>query len=314
MSLPPVEQIAPGTWSIPVPVPIAFPEFTFCYLLLDADGGAHLIDPGWDTDDGRDALADGLQQAGVGFGDLRSLIVTHLHADHLGLAIRLHAETGARIVLSRTENAAMQAGPSVTDEEIAGWGVPPERLAEVLGASQARLDRPRTDAEILVVDGDRLAVPGRELQVLLTPGHTLGHLVVLDHGNHLIFTGDHVLPGINPGLGLGGRGPTNPIADYLAALDRVAGYDDYEVCPGHEYRFRGLTARCAEIGGHHRRRTAEVAAAMARRPDASVWELAKAVEWTYGWDALSGTMLLSALSQIAMHRALLTGSGVASAP
>ena len=311
MSLPPVEQIAPGTWAIPLPLPIAFPDFTFCYLLVDADGGAHLIDPGWDDDEGRAALVRGLQQAGVGLPDVRSIVVTHLHADHLGLAVALKSELGVPIVVSRIENAAMDGAPLVTDDEIAAWGVPPERLAEVLGASQARVDRPRTHGDVLVEDGDRLPIPGRDVQVLLTPGHTLGHVVVLDHGERLVFTGDHVLPGINPGLGLGGRGPNNPISDYLQALDRVAAFDGYAVCPGHEYRFTALGARCTEIGDHHRRRTAEVAAAVAAHPDATVWELARSVAWTYGWDALTDTMLLSALSQIAMHRDLVTRSGSA---
>ncbi len=66
-------------------------------------------------------------------------------------------------------------------------------------------------ADLLVEDGDVLPIAGREVRALWTPGHTAGHLCLVDEGDGLLFTGDHVLPRINPGIGLGGRTATNPL-------------------------------------------------------------------------------------------------------
>ena len=40
----------------------------------------------------------------------------------------------------------------------------------------------------------------------------------------LLFTGDHVLPTVFPGLGLGGATPSNPLADYLSSVDALRPY------------------------------------------------------------------------------------------
>src|SRR5947209_18540916 len=69
---------------------------TAAYLLRDADGGVHVVDPGWDSPANRRLLTEAI--AGLG-GPLRQVLVTHLHPDHLGLARFLRHETGARVVL-----------------------------------------------------------------------------------------------------------------------------------------------------------------------------------------------------------------------
>ncbi len=56
---PPVEQVADGLWSIPVPVPDLPIRCTLSYLFQGTDGAALVVDPGWDTDAGWDALVAG---------------------------------------------------------------------------------------------------------------------------------------------------------------------------------------------------------------------------------------------------------------
>src|SRR5699024_9686219 len=97
----------------------------------------------------------------------------------------------------------------------------------------------------------------------------------------VVFTADHVLPGINSGLGLGGVSPTNPIADYIRALERISQFDPFVVAPGHEYRFRGLADRAAVLREHHLKRAREVEAGMQSSP--TVWELARRVTWSDGF-------------------------------
>jgi glyoxylase-like metal-dependent hydrolase (beta-lactamase superfamily II) len=197
----------------------------------------------------------------------------------------------------REAEAAAAVARGVPEPDLVAWGVPPERrpeLATVVSAPVAG-DLPQPDG--LLADGDLLDIPGRRIRVLWTPGHTPGSVCLHDEGAGLVFTGDHVLPTVNSGLGLGGPTPTNPIADYLAALDRVAAIDGLAL-PGHEHPFAGLADRCAILAEHHLRRSREVAA----HPGGTVWEVAKDLTWTGGWESLHGFTLLSALSQTALHR------------
>ncbi|WP_082177703.1 MBL fold metallo-hydrolase [Arthrobacter sp. RIT-PI-e] len=174
-----------------------------------------------------------------------------------------------------------------------GPGGPPPRGARLAG-----------DHEL--PDGEVLAVPGSVIRVLATPGHTGGHICLVDERRKLLFTGDHVLPAVFPGLGLGGPTVTNPLADYAESVRRVCRYPEHEVLPGHGHRFTGVADRARECLEHQLQRTRQVAAALeearTRSTVPTVWELAAGLTWSAGWAGLQGFQLLSALSQTAMHR------------
>ena len=185
-------------------------------------------------------------------------------------------------------------------ETVEGWGVPPERRPELL-ALPALPTAGVAAPDATLADGELLALPGLRLRALWTPGHTGGHLCFDDEDRGLLFTGDHVLPTVNSGLGLGGA-ESDPIGDYLHSLRRVAARDR-RALPGHEEPFDRLAERCAELAEHHLCRAREVRDALRSRPDASVWELGEGMTWTGGWPGLGGFTLASALAQTAMHRA-----------
>lgn len=149
--LPPVEQVRPGVWSIPVPIPHNPLRYTLTYAFLD-DAGVLVVDPGWDTAEGRAALTAGLGRAGAALADVTGVVVTHVHPDHHGLGGWLRAGSGAWI------------------------------------------------------------------------------------GMHPVEAG--TLPG--------------PLGDYLGSLEVVAKFEADEALPAHEYRFRGIGDRAAELGRHHR--------------------------------------------------------------
>ena len=82
-ALPPVEQLRADLWSIPVPMGGPLRYVSVYAFALDG-GGLGLIDTGWESDEGWAALTDGLASIGGGVGDVRGVLVTHLHFDHLG--------------------------------------------------------------------------------------------------------------------------------------------------------------------------------------------------------------------------------------
>jgi len=307
-----------GVWVLPQPMTSAHPpHFTLSYVVRDNDGGVTVIDPGVDDDANLERLVSHLEEIGSAGSDIRSVLVTHLHHDHLGLAATIRAEFGAAVALGRAEQAALirlaeQAPTQVAamDARTLGWGVPPEFHDElhtyaVASAARSTHQGAPFHADLLLDDGALLDLPGRRIRVLDTPGHTPGHIALRDERERLLFTGDHVLPSMFPGIGLGGA-QTNPIGSYLHSLDVVGGFDDHEVLPGHGYRFTGLAGRVEATRAHHLKRSREVRAILDRQPDATVWQAASLISWTVGWENLHGLYLMSALAQTAMHIELVT--------
>jgi glyoxylase-like metal-dependent hydrolase (beta-lactamase superfamily II) len=303
--LPPLELVREDLWAVAIPIPGGYMSYSLLYILRDDASRIHLIDPGWDDDENWQRVIDALKQIGARIEDVQTVTATHIHPDHSGMADRVRAASGAvvGILESEVKSIDVQGISAETQERnLADWGVPAERLDELRTMLVGLPGRSLPTADRTLVDGERLDIPGVDLIVMATPGHTPGSLCVRDDARELMFTGDHLLPMMHPGIGLGGPTASNPLADYLASLANISEYPDYEVLPGHGYRFSGLAERAAKSSAHHLRRTREVREVMAIDPDATVWTIAQQLTWTSGWDKLAGFYLYSALAQTAMHQ------------
>ena len=289
-----------------MPMGTTGPPYNLCYIIEDSAGDLHVVDPGIESGDNWALLLQNLRGIGKSVSDVRAVVATHLHPDHLGLAARIRAASGARLILHREEDSAVgELTLGTREEEVSQraerWGVP--------AAHRGRLARSNTSAEVasfppadlVCEDGDQVPVPGRELQVIHTPGHTSGHICLRERQERIIFTGDHVLPTINSGIGLGGGTSANQVDAYLTSLETIAEFDDHVAAPGHQYGFRNIRERCGSIAAHQLQRTREVRAALESTPHAPIWDLASRLAWSSGWENLSGYMLVSALAQTEMH-------------
>jgi glyoxylase-like metal-dependent hydrolase (beta-lactamase superfamily II) len=312
--LPPVEELAGGLVSVPVPIPNNPLRYTLCYL-IPGDDGLVVVDPGWDSDLGWDALTAGLAEAGATAADVTGVVLTHVHPDHHGLTTRLKDASGAWVAMHPAEQATMVRDPD-TEPGVAltGWlrelHVPEAEIAGLLGRWGKAVDlhfQPLADADVMLEDGDFVPLAGRRVRAIWTPGHTPGHLCLFDADAQVLLTGDHVLPRISPNIGLQLSGG-DPLGRYLESLEKVAAYDACEALPGHEYRFSGIAARAAELDGHHRERCREVLATVDRLGAPTIWQVASELTWSRPWDQI-GPMLVGAVAETAAHVELLVRSG-----
>jgi len=295
-------------WSVPVPIPDSPLRYTLTYLIA-AEGGLVVVDPGWDTDPGWNALADGLKAAGASPADVTGVVVTHIHPDHHGLSARLRAASGAWVAMHPAERdslAALRKQASDTADGDLVWlrrcGVPDDVAAEL--AVRVGSDHPfwgMTDPDVLLEHGDPVPLAGRQLRAVWTPGHTPGHLCLHEETENLLLTGDHVLPRISPNIGLQPHTAEPPLAAYLRSLEFVAAYDDAEALPAHEYRFHGLASRVRMLLAHHERRCDEVMAILGRLGPATTWQVTKELSWSRGWAAVTGFMRRAALAEAGAH-------------
>lgn len=313
--LPPVEEVRSGVWSIPVPFVGNPMRYTLAYLLV-GDGEAALVDPGWDSDEGWGVLTAGLAAAGVAPSDVTGIVVTHFHPDHLGMAARLREASGAWVALGEDEPMPTEwrANPEQFVEEdraqFKAWGVPAEYLDEVSFQTHtwARLSSVEPP-QLRLADGELLPVAGLTVRVLATPGHTPGHICLVDEANRLFLTGDHVLPRITPHVSLEAANHANPLGDYFHSLEIMGAGADMEVLPAHEYRFRGLLERAGQLREHTLERSREVVAVLDSGAASSVWDVSKELTWSRGFESLRGFTLRLALAETASHLVYLEAQG-----
>jgi glyoxylase-like metal-dependent hydrolase (beta-lactamase superfamily II) len=176
-----------------------FPEI-IATVVIHGPAGVALIDPGPTTC--LERLREGLLQKGIRIGDVRQLLLTHIHLDHAGCTGTLMREN-PRLEVCVHERGA----PHLSD---------PTKLL----ASATRLygeDMERLWGDFLPVPvehirvlkgGERLAVSGRELEVAYTPGHASHHVSYFDAASRIAFVGDTA--GIRRGTGAYILPPTPP--------------------------------------------------------------------------------------------------------
>jgi glyoxylase-like metal-dependent hydrolase (beta-lactamase superfamily II) len=312
---PPVEQVTPGVWSVPVTMPDNPLRYTLCYLLL-ADAGAVVVDPGWESDAGWADLQRGLATAGLAADRVTGIVVTHVHLDHHGLSRRLSEASGAWIAMHAEELQALPArisqavGPDGGRAWLARCGAPAEMMAEFNADLADALGIFRlADPDVLLQDGVTLDLPGRRIRVVWTPGHTPGHICLHDADYDLLLTGDHLLPRISPNIGVFPGGLQSPLTSYLDSLREMPGFDSAEALPAHEYRFRGIAARSQAIARHHDARAREVLDIVAAAGQPTIWEVTEKLTWSRNWGEITGFMRRAALAETAAHVEYLERAG-----
>lgn len=317
--LPPVEQLATDLWSIPVPIPDNPLRYVSAYAFATTRGLV-LVDSGWDSEQSWQALCAGLRSIGADPARVIGVLVTHMHFDHMGLAGRLRAHSGAWIAMHPADLAVLTQPDHRDAQAMAAQEV---AFLCSLGASAAEATAATGPAEHYVPfssvalpdrslsDGDLADLPGWRLRAVHTPGHTPGHLCFVDERSRRFFAGDHVLPRITPNISVRPGEPGSPLHDYLTSLGKVRDLDVDEVLPAHEWRFRGLAERAGAIAEHHEHRLAELLLAIARQPDLTPWDLASRLTWSRPWAAYSGRMRISAVGETASHVQELVRRGLA---
>jgi glyoxylase-like metal-dependent hydrolase (beta-lactamase superfamily II) len=309
--LPPVEQVRPGLWSVPVPIPDSPLRYTLSYLLGGSDGQLVVLDPGMDSGDGWSALTAGLAAAGAAAADVTGIVVTHAHPDHHNMSGRLRAASGAWVAMHAAELDTLPSRQPVLPQHehaaadlgwLAGCGVPTDVAMEITYTPQTISDMwTLVEPDRLLADGDLVDLAGRRLGVVWTPGHTPGHICLYDADHDLLLSGDHVLPRISPNVGMHAGEQEPPLADFLDSLRRVAGYGGAEILPAHEYRFAGVDARVSQLLEHHEARCAEIMSVVRERGVSTVWAITTLLSWSRGWDQVLGFMRRMALAETYAH-------------
>jgi len=127
-------------------------------ILVTGSAGAILIDGG--TEAGADLIADNIRKLGFKLSDVKILLQSHEHFDHVGGIARLQQLTGAQVYASPAAAKVLRTGVAGADDPQAGMAKP---------FPAARVDH-------VIADGEQVRLGNLVLFPVATPGHTPGAL------------------------------------------------------------------------------------------------------------------------------------------
>lgn len=277
MTVPPAETLGHGIHVIPAPLPFESPPWVNVYAVEDSNG-ILLIDCGTDWEPGRAALAEGFARLGLDESAVHTLVVSHLHPDHVGMSSRLVRELGCRFVMHERAAKLVHRYNDTPGyvERLRGiahtHGVPDPLIEAALNLQRADYMPIIDPPDHVVADGDDIDLGGgRSLGVVHTPGHEPAHICLLDSRTGVFFSGDHVLPRISPvimyDLDIG-----DPLGDYLDSLHRLVNMHIGLTYPAHGSIIEHGEERALQIILHHDRRLRDMAD-MVSHANSTAWSV-----------------------------------------
>jgi glyoxylase-like metal-dependent hydrolase (beta-lactamase superfamily II) len=217
-----LEQVQPGIARVLAHNPSAFTYYgTQTYLVGERE--IAVIDPGPDLPEHLDALEQAIAGRRVA-----AIMCTHTHRDHSPAAAALAERTGAPII-----------------------GCAPLALETVGPRADASFDGDYSPDHVLD-DGETVAVDGKPIAAVATPGHTSNHLCFA-YGDAL-FSGDHVMGWSTTVV----VPPDGDMADYMRSLDKLRQRDDRVYYPAHGPPVTNPQQYVRHLMGHRMQREKQI--------------------------------------------------------
>ena len=157
--------------------------FDHCYIIRDK--GAIMIDGG--APKKLKEFTKAIEEISIKPEDIKLMIMTHGHWDHIGSAKEIKEFTGAKIAMHEQEKEWLEKGLKPLPPGVTLWG---SIFKGIMAMFMPLVKIPTTDVDLVLGDEglslDEYGIPGK---VIYTPGHSPGSVsVLLDTGD--AFVGD----------------------------------------------------------------------------------------------------------------------------
>ena len=309
-----------------IPLPTPFPVGPVNVYLAEGDP-LTLIDTGPKDDATRAALEAGLTHYGYRIEDLRRVILTHHHVDHVGLTAEIVARSGAEVLTHPLTQ------PWLTDpmgererhrpffQKIWDEGGVPAEIVRAMAAAGEGLTRwadPVTSPIQTIDEGDPLSLAGETWRVYHTPGHAGGLICLWEPTSRTLLANDHLIRDIssNPTLepppltpaptdrcGVQGPRPKR-LVEYLRHMQRMAALKPAIALPGHGEVVEDVAELVRQRLAFHQRRARKILETLNGR-SRTLWELTQPL---FPW-LKRGVDFFLALSEVLGHLDVLEGDG-----
>ena len=184
------------------------------------------------------SLESALSQLGRSRSDVKAVVLTHAHFDHVGIAERLRSEWSVPVHVHALDEP-LTTHPLRYDHETStlryAWR--PATMRSLASFVRWGMMSTPPVAEVTTYqDGDTLDVPGHPT-VVFTPGHTYGHCALHLPDRDVLFAGDAIVavdPYVRqPGPRMVCRAATANVEQNRRSLDRLADLSAGTVLTGH---------------------------------------------------------------------------------
>ncbi len=213
------------------------------WILLKDGDDLTLIDSGYPRD--VTAVEASIRSIGGRPEDVRAILLTHAHIDHIGGINHFHAKYGTPVYMNPTEVAHArrdyleQATPLDVTKNIAKHGMVPWTLRIVRAGAMQHVAIPHA---LAFPTSSALDLPGNPVPVF-TPGHTSGHSAYHVPALGIVITGDGLITGHAVSKIEGPQLLTGMFhhseQDALTALGALENLDADLVLPGHGRPYEG---------------------------------------------------------------------------
>ncbi|MEW5944559.1 MAG: MBL fold metallo-hydrolase [bacterium] len=234
----PPEEVCGKIYQIKLRIPI--PNYNELNVYYVEDEFPALIDTGPGYGLGEVILRK-IKKLGFDPAKLRYAVNTHEHPEHLGGNLEIKAGSGAVI-----------AAHPLTEEGVrtANYKPPGDFLAMLGDAMQEIYEKYKNQfeeiadlgVEFYLEEGGVLDLGARKFRVIHTPGHSPGHICLLEESEGILLSGDHIVGVGTPYIGgveriAIGKGkkqpPAGDLADYLRSLEKLQRLDIRRILPAH---------------------------------------------------------------------------------
>jgi len=217
-----------------------------------------LIDSGMS----RDAV-DVIEHEGVDLNQIKLVILTHLHIDHVGGAKELNRRYGIPVAMGKRDANTVRR---IQEDPVSYWnrvlsflvtnGMPEDLQKHI---REIFLDPRRVDVfsglniDRMLTEGDL----GGGVSIIENPGHTMGSISILLKDRNIMFVGDHIISKITPNIS-SYTFDYDMLGNYLESLDKIRDMRPRIVFPGHREEIVNVNQRIDEIKAHHYLRLREI--------------------------------------------------------
>ena len=121
------------------------------------------------------------KKLGIKPAQIKTIIITHAHIDHVGSAAELKRRTGAKIAIHKADAGFLSGEKKMK--------MPAKRMSLRIRLMQFLMPFFKAEpakADIILGDKDKIA----GLEVIFTPGHTPGSICLYDRRRKVMFVGD----------------------------------------------------------------------------------------------------------------------------
>ncbi|MGH7492144.1 MAG: MBL fold metallo-hydrolase [bacterium] len=291
-----------------LPLPTPFPIGPVNVYLAEGEP-LTLIDAGPKYGPAQWALEKGLAQHGYRIEDLRQLILTHHHVDHIGLAAEIVHRSDAK-VFTHAHNLPWLSEFEESFEADADFyyrfykenGVPEEAIIAIdrLRKEIVRFAHSFRGRVHCLAEEDKIFFANRTWKVFHTPGHAGGLICLWQPESRTLLCNDHLLRDVSSNAimepPVDARQPRpQRLVEYLHHLQRMAGLDPKLALPGHGETISNFSDLVRERIAFHHLRAQKIYEILEDRA-LTLWELTQAVfpvlagdiDWFLGLSEVQG--------------------------